>query len=235
VTNDVLIVGRPGDAVARRLERALTARGHTATWLDGPTAARLFTIRVTAAGNQVEPDLPIFIRPMPWWGADAEATADARFLRNECHATFQAAAALCRRPVINRPKANGPVYRLTAGSLGTEAAGRSEIHASGPEQIVEDDSSFWGENAEYRLGALATLPPGVPVRARRVDVAAGYEIVTVGRRPGISRDQGRSIRRARPGGAQHRACESARCPFRRRHLGRDGRHGGSRSPQSVPR
>jgi len=50
VTNDVLIVGRPGDAVARRLERALTARGHTATWLDGPTAARLFTIRVTAAG-----------------------------------------------------------------------------------------------------------------------------------------------------------------------------------------
>ena len=179
MTNDVLIVGRPGDAVARRLERALTARGHTATWLDGPTAARLFTIRVTAAGNQVEPDLPIFIRPMPWWGADAEATADARFLRNECHATFQAAAALCRRPVINRPKANGPVYRLTAGSLGTEAAGRSEIHASGPEQIVEDDSSFWGENAEYRLGALATLPPGVPVRARRVDVAAGYEIVTV--------------------------------------------------------
>jgi hypothetical protein len=175
----VLIVGRREDAVARRLESALTARGHSAAWLDGPTSARLFTIRVTAAGAQVTPDLPMFIRPTPWWPTDAEATADARFLRNECYATFWAAAALCRRRVINRPSADGTVYRLTAGSLRTDECGGSEIYASGPEQIADDDGALWGENAEYRVGELATLPAGVPVRARPVDVSAGYEIVTV--------------------------------------------------------
>jgi hypothetical protein len=178
--SDVLIISRPEDGVSRRLEEALTARGHSATWLDGPGAARLFTIRVTAAGDQVAPDLPMFVRPVPWWDGGAEATPDARFLRNECFATFWAAAALCGRPVINRPTPEGPVYRLTAGSLRTHVAGHGEIHASGPERIAEDDDgAFWGENAEYRVGAVATLPAGVPVRARRVDVRAGYEIVTV--------------------------------------------------------
>jgi hypothetical protein len=179
VLGDVLLISRPEDGVTRQLETALTARGHSATWLDGPEAARLFTIRVTAAGNQVMPDLPMFVRPVPWWDGDTEAEPDARFLRNECFATFWAAAALCGRPVINRPTPEGPVYRLTAGSLGTHMAGGGEVHASGPEQIAEDDGTFWGENDEYRVGALATLPADVPVRARRVDVGAGYEIVTV--------------------------------------------------------
>lgn len=177
MTSDVLIVGRREDAVARRLEAALAARGHNAAWLDGPAAARLFTIRVTAGGNQVAPDMAMFVRPLPWWDVEAEATPDGRFLRNECYAAFWAAAALSHRPVINRPTPDGPAYRLTVGSLKTEAGG--EIHASGPEQIVEDVGAFWGENAEYRVGPLATLPRGVPVRARRVDVGAGYEIVTV--------------------------------------------------------
>jgi hypothetical protein len=182
VPGDVLIISRPEDGVSRRLETALTARGHSATWLDGPAAARLFTIRVTDAGGQVVPDLPMFVRPVPWWDGDTEADPDARFLRNECFATFWAAAALSGRPVINRPTPGGPVYRLTAASLGSHAAGRGEIHASGPEQIADDDddvAAFWGENAEYRVGALATLPADTPVRARRVDAEAGYEIVTV--------------------------------------------------------
>lgn len=180
---DVLIISRPEDVVSRRLETALTERGHSSTWLDGPGAARLFTIRVTAAGDQVVPDLPMFVRPVPWWDGDTEAEPDARFLRNECFATFWAAAVLCGRPVINRPTQEGPVYRLTAGSLRNHVTGRGEIHASGPEQIAEDDdddvAAFWGENAEYRVGALATLPADVPVRARRVDAGAGHEIVTV--------------------------------------------------------
>ncbi len=180
MTGDVLIVSRAEDGVSRRLETALAARGHAATWVDGLAAARLFTVRVTAAGDEVVPDLPMFIRPVPWW--DGDATPDARFARNECYATFWAAAALSRRPVINRPTHDGAVYRLTAGSLATRkaapAAGSAELHASGPEQI-KDDGVLWGENAEYRIGALTTLPAGVPVRARRVDLAAGYEIVTV--------------------------------------------------------
>jgi hypothetical protein len=179
VTSDVLIVGHREDAVARRLDAALAARGHSAAWFDGPAAARLFTIRVTAAGNQVAPDMPMFVRPLPWWDVQAEATPDGRFLRNECYAAFWAAAALSCRPVINRPTPEGTAYRVTAGSLQTEAGGRGEIHASGPEQIAEDDGAFWGENAEYRVSTLATLPVGVPVRARRVDLEAGYEIVTV--------------------------------------------------------
>jgi hypothetical protein len=121
----------------------------------------------------------MFVRPVPWWDGDTEAEPDARFLRNECFATLWAAAALCGRPVINRPTPEGPVYRLTTGSLGTHVAGGGEIHASGPEQIAEDDGTFWGENGKYSVGALATLPADVPVRARRVDVGAGYEIVTV--------------------------------------------------------
>jgi hypothetical protein len=177
---DVLLISQPEDGVTRGLETALTARGHSATWLDGPKAARLFTIRVTAAGDQVVPDLPMFVRPVSWWDKSIEAKPDALFLRNECFATFWAAAALCGRPVINRPTPGGPVYRLTAGSLRTHVAGRGEIHASGPEQIAEDDDgAFWGENAEYRVGALTTLPADVPVRVRRVDLGAGYEIVTV--------------------------------------------------------
>jgi len=179
---EVLIVSRPEDVVSRRLETALTQRGHSVTWLDGPGAARLFTIRVTAVGDQVVPDVPMFVRPVSWWDGDSEAEPDARFLRNECFATFWAAAALCGRPVINRPTPEGPVYRLTAGSLSRHVAGRGEIYASGPEQIAEDDdaaAAFLGENTEYRVGALATLPVNVPVRARRVDAGAGHEIVTV--------------------------------------------------------
>jgi hypothetical protein len=181
VPGDVLIISRPEDPVSRRLETALTARGHSATWLDGPAAARLFTIRVTDAGSQVVPEVPMFVRPVSWWDGDAEADPDARFLRNECFATFWAAAALSGRAVINRPTPGGPVYRLTAGYLTSQEAGRGEIHASGPEQIAEGDdaAAFCGENAEYRVGALATLPADVPVRARRVDGETGYEIVTV--------------------------------------------------------
>lgn len=176
VTSDVLIVGRPEDGVARRLRAALTHRGLRATWIDGPMAARLFTIRVTSAGDTITPDLPMFIRPVPWWNGYAEATPDSRFLSNECYATFWAAAALCSRPVINRPTPEGAVCRLTPGSFGTP--GRGEIRASGPEQIVEDED-VWGENADFRVGPIATLVAGVPVRARRTDMRAGYEIVTV--------------------------------------------------------
>jgi hypothetical protein len=179
VTGHVLIVSRREDAVVRRLESALAVRGHSTVWLDGPTAARQFTVRVTAAGNLVEPDIPLFVRTVSWSGGDAEGTPDAQFLRNECYATFWAAAALSRRPVINRPTGDGPVYRQTVGSLATDKAGCKEIYASGPEQIAEDGRVLWGENAEFRVGELALLPAGVPVRARPVDVAAGYEIVTV--------------------------------------------------------
>jgi len=179
VTGDVLIIAHRADGVARRLEAALAARGRTASWLDGPAAARLFTIRVTAEGNVVTPELPIFIRPTQWWDGKSEATPDSRFLRNECHATFWAAAALASRPVINRPTPEGTVYPQTAGTLADTIAQFGEIHASGPEQIAEADGSFWGETVDSRVGPLATLPANVPLRARQVDPRAGYEIVAV--------------------------------------------------------
>jgi hypothetical protein len=176
---EVLIISRLEDSVSRRVEAALMTRGHRVTWFHGPGAAQRFTIRVTARGDQVEPDLPMFVRPVYWWDGSKDLTPDERFLRSESFATIWAATALCDRPVINRPTPEGPVYRLTTGALKTHLAGRGEIHASGPEQITEDDGTFWGENAEFRVGALSTLPPRVPVRARRVLLEAGYEIVTV--------------------------------------------------------
>lgn len=179
MTGDVLIVSRPEDDVARRLAAALSARGRSFTQVDGPTAARLFTIQSTASGEEVAPDVPMFVRPAPWWSGGAEITPDARFLGSECFATFWAAATLSRSPVINRPTLDGSVYRLTAGTLAAYSVGRGEIHASGPEQIEEKDGAFWAETADFRVGVLAALPADAPVRARRVDVGAGYEIVTV--------------------------------------------------------
>ena len=179
MAGDVLIVARPYDGVARRLRAALSARGRQATWLDGPEIARLFTVRVGATATTVTPDVPIFVRPAPWWAPETEADADARFLRNECYATFWAAAALCDAPVINRPTLEGPVYRVTSGALTLEAGSGPEILTSSRTQIEDDDGTYWGETLDYRAGPLARMPAEEPVRARRVDVAAGYEIVTV--------------------------------------------------------
>jgi hypothetical protein len=151
--------------------------------LDGPSAARLFTIRVQDDGVRVEPSPAIFVRPSAWWHDRASGDADEQFLRAEAYATFWAVTALSKAVVINRIPASGGIGRMTAGALAAAlhpANGASDIYASGPELIVENSDEFvWGEDLEFRVGAIAELRRGEPLRARRVNPAALYEIVTV--------------------------------------------------------
>lgn len=160
------------DPVALRVCRALVERNVRVEWKTGCEAARLFTIRVDACGSSVSPDVPMFVRPSAWW-ALPQSDSDARFLLRESHATFWAAAALCASPVLNRPGPGGAVGRLTAGALG-----QAEIHAGGSDGI-DDDGTLWVEDADFRTGPLAMASNSLPLRVRRVDPAADYEIVVV--------------------------------------------------------
>jgi hypothetical protein len=176
---DVILIAGRDDGVAFRLREALEARGRRTMQLDGPAAGRFFTLRGGPDGTAVEPRIPIFIRPSAWWHVDAADGADARFLRGECFAAYWAATALSAATVINRPLPTGQMYRLTAAAMSAAGAGTmSEIFASGPDQIDEKDA-MWGEDVEFRTGPVAGLGPNLPLRARRVETDARYEIVTV--------------------------------------------------------
>jgi hypothetical protein len=179
---DVVLIARHDDGVAIRLRESLQARGARVALLDGPGAGRFFTVRGDQEGTTVSPRVPVFVRPSAWWHVDTEDSADARFLRGECHAAYWAALALSGATVINRVSRTGPVHRLTAAALAAlPAAGRTpvmESFASGPDRF-EEAEGLWGEDIDYRTGELSTLRADVPVRVRRVEVDAGYEIVTV--------------------------------------------------------
>jgi hypothetical protein len=179
---DVVLVARHDDGVALRLRECLQVRGARVALLDGPAAGRHFTVRGGQDGTTVTPQVPVLIRPSAWWHVDTGDSADDRFLRGECHATYWAALALSGATVINRLRPGGAIHRLTAAALARlPAAGGvpvTESFASGPDQFDEAEG-LWGEDVDFRTGALATLREDVPVRVRRVEVDAGYEIVTV--------------------------------------------------------
>ena len=122
----VLIVARADDAIACRLRSALENRGWRVEWLDGPGAARRFTIRVGPETTVVTPNMPIFVRPSAWWLKEPDS-ADERFLRAEAHAAFWAAAAVTPAPVINRPARNGIAPRMTAGTPSHRSSSRNEL------------------------------------------------------------------------------------------------------------
>src|SRR5262249_7856476 len=150
--------------------------------LDGPSAARLFTVRVQPEGAIVTPAPPTFIRSSAWWYNDGSADADERFLRAEAYAAFWAAAALSKAVVINRTARGGGGGRMTAGDLatamGTHDATACDIYASGPEFIDNGTGeTIWGEDCEFRVASISELRPGEPLRARKLNPAALYEIV----------------------------------------------------------
>ena len=123
------------------------------------------------------------ICPSAWWLNQA-GSADERFLRAEAHAAFWAAAALSPAPVINRPARNGVAPRMTAGTIAhaigqVPANGAGEIHASGPEMFDGACEALWGEDIRYLTSPLSQLEKGVPLRARKLNPEAQYEIVTV--------------------------------------------------------
>ena len=180
---DVLIVAGREDAVADRLLRDLERIGRRVAVLNGPSAARLFTIRVRPEGATVAPSPPMFVRASAWWYSDSSADADERFLRAEAYAAFWAAAALSKSAVINRIARAGGGGRMTASALAA-AIGTPDpafdIYASGPEFIENrTGETIWGEDCEFRVGSIAELRRGEPLRARKLNPAALYEIVTV--------------------------------------------------------
>jgi hypothetical protein len=181
---DILIVAREDDRVAIRLRRALEERSRRVIQLDGPSAARIFTIRVQSDSTIVAPSVPMFIRASAWWSDVAPETPDDRFLRAEEYATFWAAAALCDAPVVNRPGRHGGVGRMTWGAIARAQnlrpeRERCEIFASGPEMVTHLDDAMWAEDPNYVSAPIGSLQARLPVRARKISADALYEIITV--------------------------------------------------------
>jgi hypothetical protein len=181
-TPDVLIVAAGTDKVAIRLGEDLRAKGRLVSHVDGMSAARFFTIRVRPDSTSVTPSIPMFVRASCWWRENwHEQTADERFLRAEAQGAFRAVMSLLSAPVINRLSGT---TRMTWGSIasmfpfeGTEAI--PEIHVSGPEMFASPDDSLWGESGDYVVAPISEFSTGTPLRGRRIDADALYEIVTV--------------------------------------------------------
>lgn len=189
----VAVVASPQDRVAVRVARAIGQRGSEVLFLDGPAAARLFTIRVTDGCTEVTPTMPIFVRHSAWWRIRGPSTLDERFMAGESYSTVWAAAALSPAPVINRPGPGGWVSHLTASTIrpllaatasdpcDTVAGSPVEVHASGPDQVrlAVPGRVVWGRNADRDSGPVSELAAHVPLRARAVDSSAAYELITV--------------------------------------------------------
>jgi hypothetical protein len=180
---DVLVISSLHDIVACRLRSALEERHCKVLQLDGSAAARLFTLRLDQCISSVAPSVAMFIRPSAWQPNLTERNADERFLHAEAYATIWAAATLCKEPVINRPSINGYVARLTWGAINAAANdaahSATELYTSGPEMLDSVDDALWGEDMSFHAAPVALLRSGMPLRARRVNPAALYEIVTV--------------------------------------------------------
>lgn len=168
--------------MACQLYEALSRRGWRCAFLDGPSAARFFTIRVAESGVKISPDIPLFVRESAW-PRDKGASDDEQFLRWEAYSTFWAAAALCKSPVINRPARRSS--RLTTSTIASRTGLRSgnahrELYVSKPAMALGRlDPPIWGQDIDFRAKEISALRPNVPARLRTVDVDARYEIVSV--------------------------------------------------------
>lgn len=185
ITADVLVVAGRDDPVADRVCSALNERGRTSMRMEGPEAAREFTIELTSRTVSVEPSVPMFIRASAWWSKLPAGDLDATFLRSEQYATLWAAANLSEAPVLNRPRRRNAPERFSWGQIAARVKGigdgrPGEIYASRPEWVIGADvKEWWGEDVCFRVAPLAELSPDVPLRARQVNPEALYEVVTV--------------------------------------------------------
>jgi hypothetical protein len=180
----MLVAGRQ-DAVADRLEAALAGRGNRVLRCDGMSAARRFTILVTDKGPEVTPSCPLFQRASAWWHSPIrDESADERFLRAEAWATFSAAAALSRASVINRPSRAGLPGRAATGEIAAAMAVAScdavrETYVSSADIIGVARVETWGEDDAHKTAPVDEFDPSQPIRTRKVDLDALYEIVAV--------------------------------------------------------
>jgi hypothetical protein len=194
----IVVLASTEDRLATRVARAVEDRGRTALYLDGPAAARLFTVKVDGAAGKVTPELPMFVRNSAWWRSKAPTSADERFIVGENYSMVWAVTALCPATVINRPSRNGWVDHFTPGTIaplvdGEVPQGLTEVYASSPAVVglgtkqagdlasggPATASLPWGKNVDQATGPVGDLAPGTPLRARLVDPDALYEVVTV--------------------------------------------------------
>lgn len=181
---EVLIVANPTDQLAFQLHEAVSRRGRRAVFVDGPSAARMFTITIDQSGEHVSPDVPLFLRASAWWGDNA-TSEDERFLRSETFSALWAAAALCRSPVINRPTPAGSLSRLTVSAIASSMGActgnaHRELYVSDP-AIARGriDPPIWGEDIEFRTRELSALRANVPARVRSITLDVDYQTILV--------------------------------------------------------
>lgn len=179
---DLLVVGEPDDPVASAIVSFALSRGRRAILLNHDQAARLFTLSNGPDGAQVEPDVPMVLRPRA--PPPAKATADETFLRGEAWATLWAAAALATSPVLNRPGAFGAEGRWSvSGAIidrRAHAPGGAELHLAARGGAKPPDSRPWAIEATGRPARRWRGPvTGALGRARPILEDERYERVIV--------------------------------------------------------
>ncbi len=133
--------------------------------LDGPAAARLFTIKISGGAAEVTPALPMFIRTSAWWRTEPPANSDERFIIGENHSAVWAAAALSSATVINRPGPSGWFEHLTPAAMRpfvdeAFAPSLAEVYASGPEHAMHGVAER--TVAEHGVAEVAGDSDGTP-------------------------------------------------------------------------
>ena len=207
-----MVLASVEDRLATRVARAVEDKGRTALYLDGPAAARLFTVKVDGGAAEVTPALPMFVRNSAWWRSNPPTTADERFIVGENYSMVWAVAALCPATVINRPSRRGWADHFTPGTIaplldGEVPHGLAEVYASSPTVVGIGAKQAgdlpspgpvaaglpWGKNVDQATGPVGDLAQGTPLRARLVDPDALYEVATVvGERAFLSTNDPRS-------------------------------------------
>ena len=182
----VNVIASADDTVAALIAAEFTKRGVFAEWIDGPAAARRFTLSTSAAGVRVTPLVPIFYRNSAWYSVPTVdvADSDAAFLRDECYAAIWAAAYSMPLSVINRPTLSGFRGRLTSSSFTVSdcpenRAAYQEHFASGPEELTDLAGVVWAEMSNYDSADLTSISRSAPLRARSIKTPSTYTYIVV--------------------------------------------------------
>jgi hypothetical protein len=178
------VIAGAHDDVANLVTAKLAENGVVAELIDGPVAARRFTLLTIGTEIRVTPSVLMFYRNSAWYSTREfrVANSDAAFSRDECYATIWAAAYASRLAVINRPTLFGFHGRLTSSSfsaLDSPESAPQEQFASGPEELTDLAGLVWAETSDYDSTNLTSVSRTTPIRARRIEESCTYNYVTV--------------------------------------------------------
>jgi len=178
---DVIVVDEPDDALGSAFADWAGPRGVRAVRCRLGDAARACSISIDGERIEVEPALPMLLRPLR--GVVPPALADDRFLWGEQFAALWSAAVLTAQPVVNRPNEWGWASRATMSAVVTDRrAGREGTPAE----------SLWhalppGDGFRYHQDVVTWLTPDDPSdvvygRSRSMPAMRGWDqVIVVGR------------------------------------------------------